>query len=113
MGAFWDEIGVEMEGKKYSLIEALLSVLYFILITKEKYSVDVSLLCADVYSISLISLIFRYMNILLLPGAFGHGMIRCSLLQVTVSAINRIVNNEDVLHLDTNVLVILHLLHIV
>lgn len=48
-------------------------------------------------------MIFRYMNILLLPGAFGHGMIRCSLFQVSVSAILRSVNNEEVLHMDSAV----------
>ena len=57
--------------------------------------------------ISLFLLIFRYMNILLLPGAFGHGMIRCSLFQVTVSAILRSVNNEEVLHMDSNVILVI------
>lgn len=47
MGAFWEEIGHEVDGKTYSLIEALLSVFYFILITKEKYSIDIPLLCSD------------------------------------------------------------------
>lgn len=47
------------------------------------------------------------MNILLLPGAFGHGMIRCSLFQVTVSAILRSVNNEEVLHMDSNVILVI------
>ena len=54
--------------------------------------------------ISLFLLIFRYMNILLLPVAFGHGLIRCSLFQVTVSAILRSVNNEEVLHMVSTVI---------
>lgn len=51
MGPFYDEMGMEVEGKTYSLLEALLSVFYFILITKEKYSIDVPLLCADLYTL--------------------------------------------------------------
>ena len=53
MGTFWDEIGDNMEDKNYSRIEALLSILYFNLITKEKYkTMNIPLLCADLYVFS-------------------------------------------------------------
>lgn len=113
MGPFWEEIGQEIDGKRFSMMEALLSVFYFILINKEKYSTDFPLLCSDLYAWIVFFVILRYMHILLLPGAFGHGMIRCSLLQVTVSAINRSINNDDIIHMDTPVLLMIILLCVV
>lgn len=37
----------------------------------------------------------RYMNMLLIPGAYSHGVLRCGLYQVTISAILRSINNEE------------------
>ena len=45
----------------------------------------------------------RYLRVLQIPGAYGHGMLRCSLLQVSISAIVRSINNEDLLHLSAAV----------
>ena len=39
----------------------------------------------------------RYMNMLLIPGAYSHGVLRCGLYQVTISAILRSVNNEELI----------------
>ena len=45
---FWEELCKDIEGVDYSLLEGLLAVLYFVLITKEKYPGVIPVLCADV-----------------------------------------------------------------
>ena len=47
--AFWDEAGAESMGNGYSPLEGLLSLLYVVLITKEKYSGEIPVLCADLF----------------------------------------------------------------
>lgn len=47
-GRFWDDFSSESTSNGYSLMEGLLSVLYVVLITKEKYSGEIPVLCADV-----------------------------------------------------------------
>lgn len=42
-----------MDSTNYSLMEGILSILYFVLITKEKYSGVIPVLCADVYELLL------------------------------------------------------------
>ena len=46
---FWDEAGAESMGNGYSPLEGLLSLLYVVLITKEKYSGEIPVLCADMF----------------------------------------------------------------
>ena len=38
-----------------------------------------------------------YLNVLLVPGAYSHGVLRCSLYQVAISAILRSINNEELI----------------
>ena len=45
------------------------------------------------------------MHLLLLSGAFGHGLVRCSLFQVTVSAINRCIKSDDAFDSESDVFV--------
>lgn len=47
----------------------------------------------------------RYLNMLLLPGAYGHGLLRCSLYQVSVSAVLHSINNEDLCQMTEAVLI--------
>lgn len=48
IGRFWEVFSSETTNERYSLMEGLLSVLYVVLITKEKYSGEIPVLCADV-----------------------------------------------------------------
>ena len=50
---FWEEFCKGMDSTNYSLMEGILSILYFLLITKEKYSGVIPVLCADVYELLL------------------------------------------------------------
>lgn len=50
--AFWDEAGAELMGNGCSPLEGLLSLLYVVLITKEKYSGEIPVLCADMFFLS-------------------------------------------------------------
>lgn len=45
----WDAFCRNRDGNDYSLLEGLLSIFYFVLITKEKYSGEIPLLCADMW----------------------------------------------------------------
>ena len=50
---FWEDFCKDIEGSDYSLMDGLLAILYFVLITKEKYSGVIPVLCADMYVIIL------------------------------------------------------------
>ena len=48
----------------------------------------------------------------MIPGAYSHGVLRCSLYQVTISAILRSINNEELIQQVESVAKITFITHV-
>ena len=58
LSSFWESFDSTLEGFSFSGVEGLFAILYFILISKEKYSAEIPLLCAELYSFLALSSFF-------------------------------------------------------